>query len=266
MPVIYTNIVLQHVPSELAVRYLHEFFRLLTPGGVLVFQLPSHRVIPGKAEIVAMPDTAYRSAITLDASPRSAPAGSEIGLWLRVRNTSNHIWEQPRVGPLAIGNHWLDATGRLMVTQDDGRSPLLQVVPPQMEWPVLLTVRAPREPGSYICELDLVHEGITWFAGKGDTPLRFPLDVTTDSTGLAGPAQAPTMKEYPVPEYPEEVLPQAQSSSAEPAHANFPMDGVPRDQVLGIIKGHGGRLVYLEEDRRAGPEWASYRYFVAGTG
>jgi hypothetical protein len=24
--------------------------------------------------------------------------------------------------------------------------------------------------------------------------------------------------------------------------------------------------VYLEEDRRAGPQWASYRYFVAGRG
>ena len=42
------------------------------------------------------------------------------------------------------------------------------------------------------------------------------------------------------------------------------MDGVPREQVMALIHEHGGRLAYLEEDRRAGPEWVSYRYFVAG--
>ncbi|HEX6772675.1 MAG TPA: class I SAM-dependent methyltransferase [Acidobacteriaceae bacterium] len=34
---IYSNIVLQHVPRQLAVSYLREFVRLLAPGGVLVF-------------------------------------------------------------------------------------------------------------------------------------------------------------------------------------------------------------------------------------
>ena len=38
---IYSNIVLQHVVPELSIEYLNEFFRLLKPGGVLVFQLPS---------------------------------------------------------------------------------------------------------------------------------------------------------------------------------------------------------------------------------
>lgn len=42
------------------------------------------------------------------------------------------------------------------------------------------------------------------------------------------------------------------------------MAGVPRPQVMDMIEKHGGRLAYLEEDRRAGPEWVSYRYFVAG--
>jgi SAM-dependent methyltransferase len=43
---IYSNIVLQHVAPETSVRYLHEFFRLLEPGGLLVFQLPSGRAGP----------------------------------------------------------------------------------------------------------------------------------------------------------------------------------------------------------------------------
>ncbi len=39
---IYSNIVLQHLPSvEMILRYVREFIRLLAPGGIAVFQLPS---------------------------------------------------------------------------------------------------------------------------------------------------------------------------------------------------------------------------------
>jgi SAM-dependent methyltransferase len=37
---IYSNIVLQHVAPEYAQRYMKEFFRVLSPGGVAVFQIP----------------------------------------------------------------------------------------------------------------------------------------------------------------------------------------------------------------------------------
>jgi ubiquinone/menaquinone biosynthesis C-methylase UbiE len=39
---VYCNIVLQHLPSQAAVhRYIREFVRVVTPGGLVVFQLPS---------------------------------------------------------------------------------------------------------------------------------------------------------------------------------------------------------------------------------
>lgn len=40
---VYSNIVLQHVSNELQRGYLAEFCRILTPGGLAVIQLPSHR-------------------------------------------------------------------------------------------------------------------------------------------------------------------------------------------------------------------------------
>ena len=176
---IYSNIVLQHVPAEFSVRYLHEFFRLLGRDGLLVFQLPSHLDSTVEAEIKPMPDSAYRAAIDLAAPvPVAVAAGAELAVTLKVRNASDQTWQQPLVGPLAVGNHWLDAAGELMLVQDDGRSPTLQVVPPGLEWPVLLTMRAPREPGTYVCEIDLVHEGISWFSHKGSTTRRFTIDVT----------------------------------------------------------------------------------------
>ena len=260
---IYSNIVLQHVTPDLSVKYLSEFFRLLAPKGLLVFQLPSHRDSPVEAEIKAMPEAAYRGAIELAAPPPSAvAAGSAFNITVNVRNTSDVTWSQPAFGPLAIGNHWLDASGELMLTQDDGRAPMLQIVPPGLEWPVLITIHAPGEPGRYICEMDLVHEGISWFSHKGSPTLRLAIDVVQSSE--AANASTPSMMvEYPVPQYPEGVLPPAPTTVPE-GSASFPMNGVPRERVLQIVREHAARLVYLEEDRRAGPEWVSYRYFVTG--
>jgi len=261
---IYSNIVLQHVPPDAAIGYLREFFRLLGPGGLLVFQLPSHRESLAAAEIKPMPDAAYRAAITLAAgAPARVEASAAIPLMLMVRNESGHTWRQPQVGPLAVANHWLDATGELMLMQDDARSPLLQVVPPGLEWPVLLTMRAPGEAGSYVGEIDLVHEGLCWFGHKGSPTLRFAIEVMPNTGTRAAPATA-LIKEYAIPDYPEGVLPRPASGSGPLAEADFPIDGVPREHVMALIHEHGGRLAYLEEDRRAGPEWVSYRYFVVG--
>ena len=260
---IYSNIVLQHVPPDVSVQYLHEFFRLLEPAGVLVFQLPSHRDSPRDAEIKAMPEAAYSAVIELAAPvPPHVAASEEFSVTLTVRNTSLCEWRQPDVGPLAVGNHWLDATGELMLVQDDGRAPLLQVVPPGLQWPVLLNMRAPAEPGTYVGEIDLVHEGISWYGHKGSPTLRFTIEVMHDGTASQIAGASVMMREYSVPDYPGDVIPTPASDSA--ARADFPMHGVPRDTVMEIIRSHGARLAYLEEDRRAGPEWVSYRYFVVG--
>ena len=41
---VYSVIVLQHVPPAISSGYLREFFRVLAPGGVSVFQLPSQMI------------------------------------------------------------------------------------------------------------------------------------------------------------------------------------------------------------------------------
>ncbi len=38
---VYSNIALQHTPPETSTRYIAEFFRILRPGGIAMFQLPS---------------------------------------------------------------------------------------------------------------------------------------------------------------------------------------------------------------------------------
>lgn len=44
----YSSLTLQHLPSQLALAYLREFVRVVRPGGIIAFNLPSHRVRPGR--------------------------------------------------------------------------------------------------------------------------------------------------------------------------------------------------------------------------
>ena len=41
---VYTNITLQHMRPKFIIKYLSEFLRILQPGGILAFQLPSERM------------------------------------------------------------------------------------------------------------------------------------------------------------------------------------------------------------------------------
>src|SRR5688500_17630868 len=83
---IYSNIVLQHVAPKLSTRYLAEFFRLLDVGGLLVFQLPSHRESTEALEIVPMTEDAYRGSVALAGPvPDVVSPGEEIAVPILVR-------------------------------------------------------------------------------------------------------------------------------------------------------------------------------------
>jgi SAM-dependent methyltransferase len=47
MDFVCTNIVLQHMEPRYARAYLKEFLRVLAPGGLVIFQLPSELTAPG---------------------------------------------------------------------------------------------------------------------------------------------------------------------------------------------------------------------------
>lgn len=58
---IYSNIVLQHIQPKYSIEYIKEFLRTLSPGGLLIFQLPGKK-LPGKSmrallrRIIPIPD------------------------------------------------------------------------------------------------------------------------------------------------------------------------------------------------------------------
>ena len=168
---IYSNIVLQHVPPDLSELYLQEFLRILEPGGLLVFQLPSCRIGPNELA----PD-AFSARIQLLKPAVSFSAETRYQIAATVQNTSASTWQTNPWSVISLGNHWLDQMGN-MIRLDDGRTTLPNRVDPGETIELTLEVTAPSCPGVYVLELDLVQEGISWFGHKGSATTRCVVEV-----------------------------------------------------------------------------------------
>ena len=97
-----------------------------------------------------------------------------------VRNIGNVTWlARERAGDqfqVNLGNHWLDRNGDA-VANDDGRAPLMRDLKPGEEAEFQLMVNAPKEPGEYILEIDMLQEGVSWFGLRGSKTVRMPVRV-----------------------------------------------------------------------------------------
>jgi SAM-dependent methyltransferase len=63
--VVYTALVLQHVPLPLTLGYLREFLRIATPGGVVYFQAPS-RCLVAEGDSFASPIDTIEGRVQID--------------------------------------------------------------------------------------------------------------------------------------------------------------------------------------------------------
>jgi hypothetical protein len=126
-------------------------------------------------------DAAFQAElIPVDHEPASMKPNERQAIYLVVTNRSDVVWPAltKRDGSyrIAVGNHWFDAAGKTVV-HDDARTVLPYDLRPQQKAEVMLEVTAPAKAGSYVLEIDLVQEDNAWFAEKGSTPLRIPVDV-----------------------------------------------------------------------------------------
>jgi len=174
---VYSRLVLQHVPPRLGRAYLHEMVRVAAPGGVLWLQAPSRRL--DRPRTVALPPEAYRAHVEIMSAPARVPAGAMLRVEARVRNAGAATWPAAGARPVHLANHWLDAQGA-MERLDDGRAALGRDLPPGGSSLLTLAVRAPARGGRFTLELDLVHEGVTWFAARGSPTVRAPVEVEGD--------------------------------------------------------------------------------------
>ena len=254
---IYTDIVLQHIRPDAVVAYLHEFLRILRPGGLLVFQLPSHRRDAATTETARapMPQEAYTALIEIKSGIRSSMQPSEATtLIVAVQNASAHRWSSTEYGILRVGNHWLSGDRHEMLVQDDGRAELPAVMLPGDVHELRLHVAAPNRPRHYTCQVDVAHECVTWFGDRGSPTAQFDVLV-----GGATPAQQrPWTIEDQSESYPD-IYADLEPGDEPPA---FPMFGLPFDAVMTLMADSGVDVLLAENDERGGPESVGYRYFA----
>jgi len=236
-------IVLQHIPPEASRAYIGEFVRVLRPGGLALFQLPTgpaHAPAPPAEVGEARPLGAFAAALSLAAVPEEVPAGRPFTVAVRVTNTGPETWPHRGALRVQVGNHWRDPAGGLVVL-DDGRAPLPAPLAPGGSLELALDVQAPTTPGEAVLEVDVVQEEVAWFGSRGSAPAARRILVRAAA-------------EPPGPEAP----------SGSPPGGDHRMDMycVPEEEVRETVRAAGGRVVSAAPDASAGAELESRLYAV----
>jgi hypothetical protein len=115
-------------------------------------------------------------------APETVTAGETFTVHTRLHNQSDETWPSSPPTRVNLAYHWLDEDGNEVV-RNGLRTFLEGNVEPGSRVAVEQTVEAPQEPGSYILVIDLVYEGVSWFASKnGDQVVRRPIEVVPADT------------------------------------------------------------------------------------
>ena len=239
--VVYTVLVLQHMPPTLAGGYIGEFVRVLKPGGALIFQIPADRIAldvdaGGSTSrlLEELTPDALRAKLRLapePSSPLALEAGDQVPLHVIVTNASGRTW--PALGDdvgrfeIKLANRWLGQDGDVAVVED-GRTLLPHDIQPGAELTLPLLVTTPGDPGPYVLEIAIVQDGFEWPASEG---------------GLTAAV---------------EVFPPT-PAGAEP---KIQMFSLARPRVLGLLEDSGATLIELRREELAGPHFTSFTYCV----
>ena len=119
----------------------------------------------------------YREEIRALDPPAVMKVGQTTDIHFKVRNLGGETWTSVGTSDfkyqMNMGNHWI----RNGASTEDSRSTLSADLAPGAETDMKLTVKAPQTPGEYILEIDMVHEGVTWFKERGAKPLELKVRV-----------------------------------------------------------------------------------------
>ena len=293
---IYSVLVLQHMEPVRAKEYLREFLRLLVPGGLLVFQLPSHRTRQEPPAGVRrtlsdrpLPAGARRAQVTTNAGAVTLQARHLLRLEVTVRNGSDYPW--PSLGrpderyQIQVADRWRLEDGSIW-KNDDVRCPLPYDLEPGAEATVLLDATAPDVNGTYLLDVDVVQEDVLWFGDRGSIPARVRVVVEGGLPARAKPPAEPRAVRPPARVRHPRLFLVFKATGLRAAYwtvrrmidaakdhksawrrwrshhrPHMDMYCVPQDEVEALIRECGGTLVDTEKELVRGG-FQSYRYWV----
>ena len=113
-----------------------------------------------------------------------APASAQIligapsTIAVTVTNTGTRVWPASGATPVRLGSHLRDQAGKLLLW-DGPRVALAADVPPGAIATLAVPLPQPASAGTYVVELDLVHEGVLWFSSEGVPTKQLPASAVT---------------------------------------------------------------------------------------
>ena len=157
---------------------------------------------------------AYRVQWLQGQLPRPLAAGQTVTFPVTMRNTGLRAWTHSGSHPVRLGYRFFQNRQELVLRPDQQiHSALPYTVQPGATITFDARVKLPDNPGNYTLQLDLVHEGVTWFADQQS-------DVLTRWLTVGGEAVAPPQAETPPPpvqQIPPAPLPQPAPPISQPA-------------------------------------------------
>lgn len=128
-----------------------------------------------------LPANGFKALITAGNVPANMKPSQIFVIVATVKNESDVVWEtSPNSADvkmkIQLGERWLDKNGK-EVKPKESRSPLLETLNPGKSTNLKIKVSAPKEPGNYTLELDMVQEYVAWFKQKGSKPLMINITV-----------------------------------------------------------------------------------------
>jgi hypothetical protein len=110
--------------------------------------------------------------------PGSLGSNQSYAFDLTIKNTGVSTWTKTGDNPYYLSYHWLDFETKKAVVFDGERTYLpVDSVEPGQDIDVNVKIVTPAEPGNYILQIDMVHEGVTWFSYQGVPPLEKYISV-----------------------------------------------------------------------------------------
>jgi SAM-dependent methyltransferase len=179
---VYSTHVLQHMEPRFAEQYVGEFLRVVRPGGLVVFEIPT---APAVVSIAPLAAEDFAAEGTIVSAPAGVERGDEFSLRVRFQNTGRSAWpafsgEGP--GRVEMKYHWdqeLDPRGAppanrhgWSIGQDisvDGASE------------VTMRLLAPDHAGRWRLHLDLVQVGVDDDLVASGQGVDLVLDITAPS-------------------------------------------------------------------------------------
>jgi 4-amino-4-deoxy-L-arabinose transferase-like glycosyltransferase len=130
--------------------------------------------------VATLPIKGFRAIVTAENPPVTLEPGEKTTLSVIVKNVSDATWqavgESDGSYAVTLRNRWLSADGTVL-KDHDGQARLPYDLEPGDTAGVSLEITAPKTPGEYVLELDVVQERVSWFSDKGSQPLRLRLKV-----------------------------------------------------------------------------------------